>query len=62
MTDDPKMNAIIDAATHAKLVELMGWEESMAEPYIIPLRQAVVSALVKAGYTWSPPKPKAPVK
>jgi len=50
MPDDPKLNAIIDTAVHAKLVELLGWEESMAEPYIVPLRQAVMAALAKAGY------------
>ena len=60
MSDDPKMNAIIDAAVHANLVEVLGWEADMAEPYIVPLRMAVLAALVKAGYTWNPPKKKGP--
>ena len=58
MVDDPKMNAIIDAALHAKLAEVLGWEAGMAEPYIVPLRAAALAALIKAGYTWNPPKPK----
>ena len=58
MTDDPKMNAVIYAAAHAKLTELLGWEADAAEPYIVPLCQSILAALAKAGYTWSPPKPK----
>ena len=58
MTDDPKMNAIIDAAARAELVKALSWEEQYAEPYIVPLRIAVLAALAKAGYTWNPPKTK----
>jgi hypothetical protein len=58
MADDPKMNSVIDAAVHEKLAELLGWEASMAEPYIVPLRQSVMAAIIRAGYTWNPPKPK----
>ncbi len=50
MKDDPHLNAIIDNAVRAQLTASIGWEESVAEPYIVPVREKVLEAIAAAGY------------
>ena len=40
----------IDNAVREALIEALGWEESYAEPYIVPVRKAVMKALANGGY------------
>jgi hypothetical protein len=48
---DPRVDSIIKAAVRAALTAALGWEESMAEPYIDPVCASVVDTLAKAGYS-----------
>lgn len=61
MKNDPHLDSIIDNAVRAQLTASLGWEESYAEPYIVPVREKVLEALATAGYTVAkaspPPKP-----
>ena len=47
MTD---LEQIIVASVRATLVRELGWEESYAEPYLVPVMKDVLAALAKAGY------------
>ena len=50
MSADPKLDAVIDVAVRAALTAAVGWEEQFAEPYLAPIRDAVLAAIAKAGY------------
>ena len=53
-----ELEQIIVASVRATLIRELGWEESYAEPYLVPVMKDVLVAVAKAGYTWNPPKPK----